>query len=186
MVRVPFFVALALALGYAVLAIWRRRSSAARNGKDGFRPRVGFTKLDGMAAVALLLANESGTNIWVEEIEVFLTDLMAKDQTSEPACRGVQKIRQMVVPGDALPISLAPVIYKAAGEPQRRYSSVLSSVVRCRFGEKWIERHLEDYRIEMNGLTASKVKWERKSIPHFAMQAAERPTDVSAIAARWK
>ena len=52
-----------------------------------------------MASLSLLLANESDTYVWAEEIEIFLSGLSAEEQTAEPSCREIQKIRQMVAPG---------------------------------------------------------------------------------------
>src|ERR1700694_3599958 len=115
--RATFLLVFAIALGYSVLRFWRRR-----NGPDpadrsrGFRPRIGFTRLDGMASLSLLLTNKSKKYVWAEEIEIFLSGLSADEQTDEPSCHEIQKIRQIVRPGDLLPISIAEVIYKAAGE----------------------------------------------------------------------
>ena len=155
---------LLVALGYVALRAWLRRSNSrdTENGSDGFRARIGFTRLDGMESLSLLLANEARTQVWAEEIEIYLSELVAISQTAEPSFHEIQKIRQLVSPGDTLPISLAGVIYKAAGEPQRKHSSVLSSVIRYRIDEKWFERKLDDYRIQMIGLTASGVQRQRK------------------------
>jgi hypothetical protein len=137
-----------------------------------------------MASLSLLLANESETHVWAEEIEIVLSGLSAEQQTAAPTCQGIQKIRQMVGSQDTLPISLAEVIYKAAGEPQRKYSCVLSSVLRFRVGEERLERPLENYKIRMIGLTAEGITRERKPIPPF--QPQDKSPDVAAVAARLK
>ena len=62
-------------------------------------PRIGFTRLDGMASLSLLLANGSKGYVWAEEIEIFLSGLSAEEQTAEPAFHEIQKIRQMVSRG---------------------------------------------------------------------------------------
>jgi len=183
--RATFSLVFAVALGYTALRIWRQRN--VRNPDDkssGFRPRLGFTRLDGMVSLSLLLANRSETHVWVEEIEIFLSGLSAEEQTAEPSCRGMQKIRQMVSPGDTVPISLAEVIYKAAGDPQRRYSCVLSSVLRYRIGDEHLEKKLENYRIQMIGLTAAGVHRERKRVHPF--QTPDKSQGVPSLAAKLK
>ncbi|HEY2646720.1 MAG TPA: hypothetical protein VGI34_07085 [Candidatus Acidoferrales bacterium] len=180
-----FILVLIVALGYAALRIRRRRNNTdSTDPNRGFRPSVGFTRLDGMESISLLLSNESDENVWAEEIEIFLNGLVAEDQTSEPSFHGIQKIRQMVPRGDMLPISLAGAIYKAAGEPQRRHDSVLSSVLRYRIGEALLEKNLQNYRIEMIGLTAASVRRERRPVPPF--QRREKPEPVEAMVAKLK
>lgn len=180
LMRVTFFLGFAIAFGYAALLFWRRRNvPVSRDGSEGFRPRIGFTRLDGMASLSLLLFNKSAANIWVEEIEIFLTGLAADEQTAEPTCHEILKIRQMVLPRDMLPISLVGVIYKSAGNPQRNYSCVLSSILRFRIGEKSFEKPLQNYRIRMIGLTASGVSKERKPVPAFKIQTQEKSKDVA-------
>ena len=83
-----------------------------------------------------------------------------------------------------LPISLCEVIYKAAGNPQRSYSCVLSSVLRYRIGEELFVRPMENYRIRMKGLTVTSVHRERKPVP--PIQVPENPRDIPAIAAKLK
>jgi hypothetical protein len=126
----------------------------------------------------------SETPVWAEEVEIFLTDLKAEAQTSEASLNQTQKIRQAIAPGDLLPISLAEIIYKAAGAPQRKHSSILSSVVRYRIGQQWIEKRLDSYRIQMNGLTASRATKERNSVVPF--RTREKPEPVPVLAARLK
>jgi hypothetical protein len=118
-----------------------------------------------MATPALLLTNDSSAFVWVEEIEIFLADLKAQEQVTEPSCSGTLKIRQAIPAHDLLPISLAACMYKAAGEPQRHYSCVLSSTVRYRIDEEWFEKELEVYRIRMIGLMAASVRRERNFVP---------------------
>jgi hypothetical protein len=183
--RAIFLLVFAIALGYAVLRTWRRRNGSDPTDRSaGFRPRLGFTRLDGMASLSLLLANESKKYVWAEEIEIFLSSLSADEQTAKPTYRAIQKIRQMVRSGDVLPISLCEVIYKAAGDPQRKYSCVLSSVLRYRIGEERFEKNMENYRLQMIGLTASGIQRERKPVQPF--QTQERSQDVPALAAKLK
>jgi hypothetical protein len=147
------------ALGFGALRAWRQKKHLAETDMHyGFRPRIGFTRLDGMASLSVLLENRFQKYIWAEEIEIVLSDLVAETQTAEPTLRGTQKIRQMVAPGDTLPISLSEVIYKAAGDPQREHSSVLTPVLRYRVGESWFEKQLDICKIRMMGLTATKVR----------------------------
>ena len=183
--RATLLLVFAIALGYTVLRIWRRRNGPApMDGSAGFRPRIGFTRLDGMASLSLLLANGSKMNVWAEEIEIFLSGLSAEEQTAQPSFHEIQRIRQMVIPGDTSPISLSEVIYKAAGDPQRKYSCVLSSVVRYRIGEDRFEKNMENYRLQMLGLTASGIHRERKPVPPF--QRLDKSQDVPAVVAELK
>jgi hypothetical protein len=180
--RATFLFAFAIALGYAVLRIWRRRNVPdPMDRSDGFRPRIGFTRLDGMESLSLLLANESKEYVWAEEIEIFLSSLSADQQTAEPTCHEIQKIRQMVPSGDMLPISLSEVIYKAAGDPQRKYSCVMSSVLRYRIGEERFEKQMENYRLRMMGLTASDIHRERKPVQPFLAQEKSKEVPVIAV-----
>jgi hypothetical protein len=180
-----FFLVFAISLGYYALRFWHQRNTSDRTDKSpGFRPRIGFTHLDGMESISLLLANGSNIHIWAEEIEILLSALAAEAQTSEPSCSGILKIRQMVNPGDTVPISLAEVIYKAAGAPQRRYSCVLSSILRYRVGEERLEKRMENYRIQMIGLTAAGVHRERKPVQPIETQ--DKSLDVSAVVTRLK
>jgi hypothetical protein len=167
-----FLLVIAVIAAYVAVRVWQLRNGVdPGNRGNGFRPRIGFTRLDGMESLSLLLDNRSQGFVWAEEIEVFLTGLSADQQTAEPTCHGVQKIRQMVRGGDLLPISLAQVIYNAAGDPQRKYTCVLSSVLHYRTGEEWFEKNMENYRIRMTGLKASGIDRERKPV-----QLPARPT----------
>jgi len=182
---ISFILACAIASGYAVVYFWRRRNASDRMDKSaGFRPRIGFSRLDGMVSLSLLLENGSKEYVWAEEIEIFLSGLSADQQTAEPSFHEVHKIRQMVRSGDVLPISLCEVIYKAAGDPQRKYSCVLTSVLRYRIGEEMFEKKMENYRLRMMGLTASSVHRERKPVQPFEVQ--EKSQDIPAVATRLK
>jgi len=176
-----------VALAYALLRVWLRRRNArdSENGSDGFLPLIGFTRLDGMESLSLLLQNEARTHVWAEEIEIYLSDLVAISQTAEPSFHEIQKIRQLIPPGDTQPISLAGVIYKAAGEPQRKHSSVLSSVIRYRIGENWFEKNLDSYRIQMIGLTASGVQRQRKAA-QGSKQSSGKSQPMQAMATKAK
>ncbi len=183
--RASFVLLLAIALAYGALRVWRKKKGGeAANKNSGFRPGIGFTRLDGMASLSLLLANDSKRHVWAEEIEIFLSDLSAEQQTAEPSFRGFQKIRQTVRSGDMLPISLCEAIYKAAGDPQRKYTCVMSSVLRYRIGEEWFEKKMENYRIRMVGLTISGIHRERKPVPPIESQ--EQPRDLPALAMKLK
>jgi hypothetical protein len=180
-----YLLVVSIALVYAALRF--RRSAKDPEPTDafpGFRPCIGFTALDGMQAISLLLENESTADVWAEEIEISLVDLTANNQTAEASCREILKIRQMVSADDVLPISLAGVIYKAAGGPQREYSCTLSSVLRFRVDDTWFERSLENHRIRMLGLTVSDVRRERKPAPQFPPHP--EPQSVAVVAAKFK
>ena len=166
LLRFVALIVIAVGLGFSALLLSRRRfEKHSKSTSDGFRPKIGFTHLDGMASPALLLSNNGKRPVWVEEIEISLADLIADEEEADPPCMGTLKIRQTVRPHDMLPISLAASVYKAAGEPQHNYSCVLSSIVRYRIGEDWLEKELEVYRIGMLGLIAVKVRRERGFVP---------------------
>src|ERR1700676_958599 len=170
-VRAILLLVFGIALGYTVVRVWRQRNGRdAMDGKSGFRPQIGFTRLDGMVSLSLLLENESDTYVWVEEIEIFLSGLRAEEQATEPSFRGIQKIRQLVHSGDMLPISLCETIYKAAGNPQRKHTCVMSSVLRYRIGEEQFEKKMENYRLRMMGLTISGIRRERNPVSPFQIQ----------------
>jgi len=83
-----------------------------------------------------------------------------------------------------MPISLSEVIYKAAGHPQRKYSCVLSSVLRCRIDENQFEKKMENYRLQMIGLTASSIHRERMPVPPF--QPQKKSQDAPALETKVK
>lgn len=181
---VLYSLCLVLALSYIALRYWRRRPAADTPDRSaGFRPSIGFSHFDGMESLSLLLANKSGKDVWVEELELFLGGLSAEEQTAEPSFHEIQKIRQMVPSDDTPPISLAQVIYKAAGAPQRNYSCVLSSILRFRIGEERFEKAMENYRVRMLGLTAVGLQRERKTVPP---QPAPRPQETPELATKLK
>jgi hypothetical protein len=184
-VRATFVLVFVVVAGYSALRIWRLRDGPdSMDRSEGFRPRIGFTRLDGMASLSVLLANGSRNYVWVEEIEIFLSSLIAEVQTADASCHEIQKIRQMIPPSDTLPMSLSEVIYKAAGDPQRKYSCVLSSVLRYRIDETQYEKKMENYRVHMLGLTASSIHRERKPIPPF--QPQKKSHDVPELQAKHK
>lgn len=149
-------------LAYIALQI-RRRKSDRRETNSGvnFQPTIGFSRLDGWASIALLLVNKSHSAVWAEEIEISLTELNAVDQTCEASCHEIQKIHQTVGQHDVLPISLVETIYNAAGKPQRKYSCLLSSIVRYSVGKDWFEKAMPRHRLKMAGLTVVKDRRER-------------------------
>jgi len=185
LVRATFVLAFVIAAGYSALRIWRLRDGPdSLDRSAGFRPRIGFTRLDGMASLSVLLANGSRNYVWVEEIEIFLSSLIAEVQTADASCHEIQKIRQMIPPSDTLPMSLSEVIYKAAGDPQRKYSCVLSSVLRYRIDETQYEKKMENYRVHMLGLTASSIHRERMPVPTF--QPQKKSQDAPALETKVK
>jgi hypothetical protein len=163
------------ALAYVARRIYRRvRDRTTEDAGVDFRPSIGFTRLDGWASLALLLLNKSDSNVWTEEIEIVLSDLIANDQNSEASLHEIHKIRQTVRPTDMLPISLVETIYEAAGKPQRRYSCVMSAIVRYRVGEERFERTLQPHRLKMAGLTVVSNHRERWIKSEFKPQDKSR------------
>jgi hypothetical protein len=171
---------LAGALAYFTYRILRRKRGlgTTETGVD-FRPSIGFTRLDGWSSLALLSENKSDRNVWVEEIEIVLTELIANEQTSNATCHEIQKIHQTVRPLDTLPISLVETIYKAAGGPQRRYSCVMSAIVRYRAGEEWFEKPMQPYKLKMAGLTVVSNRRERWTKSEFKTQYNSRESQMA-------
>ena len=173
------------ALAYFALRMWRRdRNGGIEDTGVDFRPTIGFTRLDGWASLALLLENKSDGNVWAEEIEIVLTDLTANDQTSVASCREIQKIRQSVRPLDMLPISLVETIYNAAGNPQRRYSCVMSSIVRYSADDECFEVPMPPYRLRMAGLTVIGNRRERWSKSEFKPRDESRHRQMAGTASK--
>ena len=172
---------LAALLIIAVLAYFafrirlRKKNEAIREAGVDFRPQIGFTRLDGGASLAVLLDNRSDRKVWAEEIEIVLTNLVADDQTAEASCREIQKIHQTVGGQDMLPVSLVETIYKAAGNPQRKYSCLMSSILRYKVDEKMFERPLAPHTLRMAGLTIVSERRERRAKSEF--KPAEKVRD---------
>lgn len=170
---------LAGALFYFAFRIWRGKANRDNGSGTDFHPTIGFARQDAFKSIALLLFNKSDDAVWTEEIEIVLTELVANQQATAASCHEVHKIRQAVPAHDMLPISLVETIYNAAGRPQRRYSCVMSSMVRYRIGEEWFEEPMKIYRLEMAGLTVSGVRQDRKAgykfKPHEEVQDCKRP-----------
>jgi hypothetical protein len=179
-IRVGFLLLLAGVLIYMLLRAWlgRENSRKRRDGID-FRPSIGFAMQDGFKSVALILDNKARVPVWTEEIEIALTNLVAQQQTSEATCHQTHKIRQTVSPQDLLPISLVETIYLAAGKPQRKYSCILSSLVRYRVGEKWFEETMPAYRLKMIGLTVAGIRREREC--GYVFKPREKPESMNPV-----
>lgn len=173
MFAVLLFVAV---LAYFAFRIWlQKRNEAIREGGADFRPKIGFTRLDGGASLAVLLDNRSDRKVWAEEIEIVLAHLVANDQTAQASCHEIQKIHQTVGRHDMVPVSLVGTIYKAAGNPQRKYSCMLSSVLRYKVDEKMFERPLAPHALRMAGLTVVSERRERWAKSEF--KPAEKARD---------
>jgi hypothetical protein len=115
--RASFFLAFAVRLGYIVLRFRRKQNGVnSRKRNNGLRPQIGFTCLDGMVSLSLLLQNASSTSAWAEELEIFIIGL-AEQETSEPPCQGIHTIPQAACSGVTLAFRLCEAIYKAAGSP---------------------------------------------------------------------
>lgn len=185
LIRVIFLLVIVALAVYAAVRMRRKSGAAeARDKRGNLRPGIGFTRLDGMQSLSLLLDNPSEMHVWVEEIEIFLSTLKAERQTAEASCHEILKIRQTVRRGDMLPVSLAEVIYKAAGDPQRRHSCVLSSLLRYRVGEEWFERKMDNFRIQMIGLKAADVHRERKPVAPLSTPPAPHAMPAMQIKAK--
>lgn len=128
---IPLLAALLASGVYLALRV-RRRKNGLPLGDSGTncRPSISLTHMDGWASLAILLLNNSDGKVWAEEVEIILPDLIANEQVSEASCRGILKIRQAIPALGVVAVSHIETISKAAGEPQRRHSCLLSSIVR--------------------------------------------------------
>ncbi|HEV2521900.1 MAG TPA: hypothetical protein VGT24_05915 [Candidatus Acidoferrales bacterium] len=98
-----------------------------------------------------------------------MTDLEANWQSGVPTGQATHKIRQNVVPGDALSVSLAASVYDAAGRPQGTYSCFVFTDVRYRVFEEWCNAQLEPCSVEMRAFTVlnlHKSHWYSRKMKH--------------------
>jgi hypothetical protein len=142
---------------------WRQKNAGDSNlAEIKFIPNLVVTRNDGWVNLKLMLRNHSNWMEWVEEATIVLTDLDANWQTGVPTGQAIHKIRQNVVPGDVLSVSLAPSTYDAAGGPQGPYSCVVFTNVRYRVHNEWSDGQLETCRVEMKALIVLSLL-----IPHW-------------------
>jgi len=148
---------------------WRKAGSESEHIEIKFAPELRINRQDGGGSLDLLLMNNAGLTVWVEEAIVALTHLDAIWQTSIPTGRARHEIRQNVRANESLELSLAGAIYDAAGRAQGRYSCLIFVVVRCHVGEEWFTKALDTYKLEMTGLKARSLhrsRWyEKKARP---------------------
>ena len=147
---------------------WRRKNKVESSpAQIKFVPKLRITRQDGWTYLELQLVNRSSWTVWVEEARLVLADLDAHWQTGVPTGQVIHKIRQNVVPGDVLSVSLAAAIYDAAGRPQGPYSCLVSTNVRYRVFDEWCNAQLETCHVEMTALTVvglRSARWYDKKI----------------------
>jgi len=153
---------------------WRQNNHAeSKSAQIKFAPKLRITRQDDWVYLELLLVNRSSWMVWVEEANVVLIDFDSNWQTEVPTGQVNHKIRQNVVPGDALSVSLAAAIYDAAGRPQGPYSCLVSTNVRYRVFDEWCNATLETYRVGMAALTVvslHRARWYDKKMKHIRGQ----------------
>jgi len=138
---------------------WRRKIKVKSNlSQIKFVPKLRITRRDDWVYLEIYLWNRSGWTVWVEEATVVLADLHADLQTEVPTGQVNHKIRQNIVPGDALSVSLAAAIYDAAGRPQGQYSCLVLTDVSYRVLNEWRNAKLERYRVEMAAVTVVRLR----------------------------
>ena len=145
---------------------WRQKPTEESNHAEiRFIPKLTITRNYDSVYLELELWNHSDWTVWVEEATVALADLVGTWQTGVPTGKADHKIRQSVVPGDFLSVSLASSIYDAAGRPQGSYSCYVFTNVRYRVQDEWRETHPKPCRVEMRALTVlglHKLHWYNK------------------------
>jgi hypothetical protein len=115
-------------------------------------PKIEITENDRWFSLNLLLVNRSNIRIWAEEATVALADLDATSQTSIATGQAIHIIRQPIGPQETLALSLAQSVYEAAGNPQGTYNCIISTTIRLRSGDRWLERVDQQRRLEMRAL----------------------------------
>jgi hypothetical protein len=140
---------------------WRKTVSESKRIEIKFAPQLKINRHDGAGSLDLLLVNDAGMTVWVEEALVVLADLDAIWQTAIPTCQTQHEIRQNISAEESLELSLVGAIYDAAGRPQGRYSCLISVDIRCRVGDEWFNKTLGASRIEMNTLKVLSLRHSR-------------------------
>jgi hypothetical protein len=157
---------------------WRHKNPGESNPAEiKFVPRLTLSRNYDWVYLELVLENHSEWTVWVEEATIVLTDLDANCQTGVPTGQATHKIRQNVIPGDTLSVSLASSVYDAAGRPQGAYSCFIFTDVRYRVFNEWCNAQLEASRVEMRALTVlnlNKRHWYNKKMKH-----AKGPVDLT-------
>jgi hypothetical protein len=134
---------------------WRQKNKAeTKSAQIKFACQLAFTHENGWDYLELQLVNRSSWNVWVEEATMFLHDLDASLQASDPAEQVKIQIRQNVEAHNTVSVSLAAAIYEAAGKPQGRYACVVLSDVYYSVFEEWCNTQSREYRVMMRGITA--------------------------------
>jgi hypothetical protein len=133
---------------------WQKPGSELEHIKTKLAPQLKINRYDGGGSLDLLLVNDAGITVWVEEARIVLTDLDATFQTSIPTGQARHEIRQNIRANESLELSLAGAVYNAAGRPQGTYSCLIYSDVRFRVGDEWFNKNLDTYKVEMAWLKA--------------------------------
>jgi hypothetical protein len=144
---------------------WQKPGSESEHIKTKFAPQLKINRYDGGGSLDLLLVNDVGITVWVEEARIVLTDLDAIWQTSIPTGQAKHEIRQNVRANESLELSLAGAVYDAAGRPQGTYSCFIYSDVRFRVSDEWFNKMLDTYSVEMTALKAlglRRLRWYEK------------------------
>jgi hypothetical protein len=75
---------------------WQKPGSESEHIKTKFAPQLKINRYGGGVSLDLLLVNDAGMTVWVEEAIVVLTDLDAIWQTSIPTGQARHEIRQNI------------------------------------------------------------------------------------------
>jgi hypothetical protein len=154
------FFGLSLIPGAILIPFRERKENSSPEIQVDPSPSVRITTFDGW--VALELVNRSDVKVWIEEANLVIAGLDASVQTFLATGGQIHKIRQAVVPGERLSVSLAGSLYEAAGRPQGRYSFVLRGTVQYRIGEDCAQANIRPHRIEMAALSVLRVRRLRR------------------------
>ena len=123
---------LAAWLALKILAAPRRTNAFARRSRGDVKAELDMHPGPGWTFFNLVLANHSRMRVAIVDATFVMTDLVAEFQASPPTKQATLKIRRIVKPGEAVPLSLIEPFYSAAGKPQGSYSFVVAATIRYR------------------------------------------------------
>jgi hypothetical protein len=159
-----FFAVMVLSAGLAVwlaLGFWQRRNaptSSSAGPEISVKAELACTRVRGWTFFNLVLANHSRMRVAIVDATFVMTDLLAEFQASPPARQATLKIRRIVKPGEAAPLSVIESFYSAAGKPQGSYSFVVAATIRYRVHGDLFEQALPLYGVKMFALSPTALQ----------------------------
>jgi len=158
-----FFAVIASSAGLAVwlaLRFWRRNAptSSPAGPEVKVKAELACTRARGWTFFNLELVNHSRMRVAIVDATFVMTDLVAEFQASPPTKQATLKIRHIVKPGEAVPLSVIEPFYSAAGKPQGSYSFVVAATIRYRAHGDLFEQALPLYAVKMFALSPTALQ----------------------------